>query len=464
MSEVPAKTVDARAEQLAFDRLSLALRNLKPHPFLMPIFALAICAIDVGSVPLATLLLWYAAFVLSLIPFWFVLKNFFKTERDASETRKWTLLAVASYALLTLVWSVQPAFLWAKGDDLNHLLMVLFLAGYLSAQSPFTAPSKALSATLFLIDGSALVLAPLREGGVAYDGVAFITFFYALYTLYMTRVMHESATNALSLKHDRSDLVVALANAKNESDRARQSAEAASRAKSHFLANMSHELRTPLNAILGFSEMIAHGSPALASKSPQYAEIIHKSGQHLLALINDILDLAKIEAGGLKLRESNVDGGRLMEDEATALMPRAEEGKVALKISFSPSVPPVFADERALKQIALNLLSNALKFTPPGGEITLFVEVSAGAALVFGVSDTGMGIAPEDQLRVFQNFGQGRHDVAEKGTGLGLPIVKGLAEAHGGNVILESAPGKGTKVTVFLPKERARPPTTSRAA
>lgn len=457
-----------REEVLALDRLALALSNLKPAPLLMPIFALAICAIDARSIPLRMLVLWFGLYVASLVPLSIVLWRFFARERDVKETRKWLWLAIASVGLLTLVWSSQSIFLWAPGNnDLNHLMTVLFLAGYLSGQSPFTAPSKSLTAMLFLFDGTALVLAPLRAGGFDYAALSFIAFFYALYTLYMAYEMHKAANNALGLKYDRSELIVALGNAKAESDRARYSAEASSRAKSQFLANMSHELRTPLNAILGFSEMITQAPAAREpAKSVQYAEIIHKSGLHLLALINDILDLAKIEAGALKLRESEVDLARLVEDEASAMMPRAESAHIALKLAISNTVPLVYADERSLKQILLNLLSNAIKFTPPGGEVSLFVEVATGAALSFGVSDTGVGIAPEDQVRVFENFGQGRHDVviAEKGTGLGLPIVKGLAEAHGGRVTLESAPGKGTRVTVYIPNERARPRHAVRAA
>ena len=276
-----------------------------------------------------------------------------------------------------------------------------------------------------------------------------------------------SAKNALSLKHDKSSLIVALGNAKTESDRARYRAEAASRSKSQFLANMSHELRTPLNAIIGFSEIIASGTFATEpSKHIEYAELIHKSGHHLLGLINDILDLAKIEAGAFSLRETDVDIGRLIADETSIMMPKAAAGRIALELNVSDAVPFVFADERALKQILLNLLSNAIKFTPEGGRVTVFADVAAGAALAFGVEDTGVGIAPEDQARVFEQFGQARHDVvtAEKGTGLGLTIVKGLVEAHGGRITLESAVGQGTRVSVYVPNDRARPKLGSRAA
>ena len=468
MDASPAAAIEEpRNERLALDQLTLALRNIKPHPYLMPLFALAICAIDAKWIPLSLLVAWFSVFTVSHVPLAIVLHGFFSRERSVAETKQWSMLAACAYALASTVWTTQAIFLWAPGSDLNHLMMVLFMAGYLSGQSPFVAPSKALLACLFLTDGIAFVLTPLREGGFIYGAISFITFFYSAYTLYMAREMYLSAKNALLLKHDKSALIVALGNAKTESDRARYRAEAASRSKSQFLANMSHELRTPLNAIIGFSEIIASGTFARdPAKHVEYAELIHKSGHHLLGLINDILDLAKIEAGAFTLREADVDVGRLIADETSLMMPRAAAGRIALEVTVSDAIPFVLADERALKQIVLNLLSNAIKFTPEEGRVTVFAQVAAGAALAFGVEDTGVGIAPEDQSRVFEQFGQARHDVvtADKGTGLGLAIVKGLVEAHGGRVTLESTVGQGTRVTVYLPNDRARPRLGSRAA
>jgi len=467
VEESPQERHRRRDEQIASDALALALKGLKPHPYLMPVFALAICAIYARTMPFHLLALWFGTFVLSLVPLALVLNRFFAREQETADTGRWITLATASYALTTLAWSTQSVLLWAPGDDFNHLLMVLFLAGYLSGQCPFTAPSKALTAALFAIDGTAFVLVPLRAGTFIYGAISFIAFFYTLYTLYLARQMHASANNALGLKFDRSELIVALSTAKQESDRARYSAESANRTKSQFLARMSHELRTPLNAILGFSEIVATAPAAREpKKNGEYAELVHKAGQHLLALINDILDLAKIEAGALQLREREIDIGRLIEEEFALMRPRADAAGIALRTEINEAAPLVLADERGIRQVVLNLASNALKFTPSGGTVTAFVDLSAGAALCFGVKDTGCGIAAEDQARVFDNFSQGAHDIAvpEKGTGLGLPIVKGLAEAHGGRVVLESEPGKGTCVTVYLPHERARPRTTARAA
>src|ERR1700733_8851029 len=239
----------------------------------------------------------------------------------------------------------------------------------------------------------------------------------------------------LLLRDDKNELIEALGKSKAASDNALERAAAASRAKLQFLPNMSHELPPPLNAILGFSEMI-HSGPMRANvvKHIEYAQIIHQSGHHLLTLINDILDLAKIEAGGLQLRETLVDLPGLIEECVTLLSAKAQDGHLELSVDLQAGMAPLRADERALKQVLLNLLSNALKFTPPYGCVIAFARIEANGDVAFGVTDTGLGIAEEDRTRVFQNFGQGRHDVVlvDKGTGLGLPIVKGLIEGHGG--------------------------------
>jgi two-component system cell cycle sensor histidine kinase PleC len=259
---------------------------------------------------------------------------------------------------------------------------------------------------------------------------------------------------------ERNALLAEVVCAKLESDRGREKAEAASLAKSQFLANMSHELRTPLNAILGFSEMIA---TRLFEKDPdrnvEYAGLIHSSGQHLLTLINDILDLAKIEAGRWKLEDVELNLHSIAEDTLQLVQWRAKDNGAILENAIDLNLPYVYGDERAIKQVMLNLLSNAVKFTPEHGKVTAFAAMNAEGGITFGVGDTGVGISPEDQTRVFDSFGQGKHDVAiaDKGTGLGLAIVKGLAEAHGGKVSLESQVGKGTRVMVHLPAVRVRP-------
>jgi two-component system cell cycle sensor histidine kinase PleC len=221
-------------------------------------------------------------------------------------------------------------------------------------------------------------------------------------------------------------------------------------------------LRTPLNAILGFSE-IMKGEVFGPLGSPQYADYAHHindSGQHLLGLINDVLDLAKIEAGRFVVRATEIDVADCVDSALKMFALRANEGNVTLTADIEARLPLLLADERATHQILLNLLSNAVKFTPAGGTVTAFARRSVGGGMELGVRDTGCGIDPADLDTVFEAFGQGQHDVAtrEKGTGLGLPIVRGLVEAHGGRVKLESELGKSTTFTCFFPRERLTAP------
>jgi signal transduction histidine kinase len=248
-----------------------------------------------------------------------------------------------------------------------------------------------------------------------------------------------------------------LKKARDEYHSARDAAISANLTKTQFLANMSHELRTPLNAILGFSELLT--LDAYADKRAEYAALIHESGTHLLGLVNDLLDLSRIEAGRMELQYETLNLRALTDECATIVGPRAHERAVTLLRTIDPTLPLVIADRRAMKQILLNLLTNAIKFNHPGGTVELFARVEESGELLFGVEDDGAGIADEDQARVFERFGQGRHDIQtpEKGTGLGLPIVKGLVEAHGGRVFLESRYGSGTRVSVWFPATRLEP-------
>jgi len=248
---------------------------------------------------------------------------------------------------------------------------------------------------------------------------------------------------------------VEVARRKAEEDRI--AAIAASRAKSEFLANMSHELRTPLNAILGFSEMLA--SSAFAAKREEYARVIYASGKHLLGLVNDLLDLSRIEANKVELHEETIDVEDLLKACVEVIRPRAIEVALRLECRVVAGLPEVVGDRRALMQIVLNLLANAVKFTPPGKVVEAFARREQDDGwLLFGVRDEGCGIAEEEQARMFERFGQGRHDITNtaKGAGLGLPIVKGLAEAHGGRVTMESCLGEGTSVTIWLPPTRLK--------
>ncbi len=237
-----------------------------------------------------------------------------------------------------------------------------------------------------------------------------------------------------------------------------QRAEHATRAKSSFLAGISHELRTPLTAIIGFSQILKlqHRPGRERSREQEYAEIIHDSSQHLLNLVNDILDLSKIESGGYELEESWIDVAREARVVRSLLTHEAERRGVEVSIDVPDGLPALYADPRSIRQIVINLLSNALKFTQRGGWARLAVSVDADGGLLVEVRDNGAGIAPEEQGEIWEAFKRARNPGLAKaeGSGLGLHLVKVLAELHSAEVGLESGLGEGTRVWVAFGPER----------
>ena len=300
-----------------------------------------------------------------------------------------------------------------------------------------------------LVDGRWLQVSERRtaEGGVVVTA-ADIT---ALKVQEQARRLNEEALRNAVANLERSQAELSELARKYAAEKVR--AEAANQAKSEFLANMSHELRTPLNAINGFSEIMVTemfgrlGDP----RYKDYAQDILNSGQHLLALINDIMDMSKIEAGKMKLNFETVSLDEVVQEAARLIRTRAEGAGLTLSLD-APAAPSIEADQRALKQVLLNLLSNAVKFTPHGGDVAVVVDHGSDAVRI-SVRDTGIGIAPEDIQRLGRPFEQIESQQAktQQGTGLGLALSKALVELHGGDLGIESTPGKGTTVSFSLP-------------
>jgi signal transduction histidine kinase len=238
---------------------------------------------------------------------------------------------------------------------------------------------------------------------------------------------------------------------------ARDEAERANRAKSEFLANMSHELRTPLNAIIGFSEMLESGyGGTLSERQASYTKDIHDSGQHLLQIINNVLDMSKVEAGQYQLYETAVDLRDVARASIAIISGRAREQGLSLELAINGSLPCVMADERTLRQVLLNLISNAVKFTHTGGTVTVTGGVQPDGDIALHVRDTGIGIAQESLELVMEPFRQANGSFSREyeGTGLGLTISKNFIELHGGKLTIESEVGVGTTVSVVLPAFR----------
>ena len=243
---------------------------------------------------------------------------------------------------------------------------------------------------------------------------------------------------------------------------ARREAVEANMAKVMFLANMSHELRTPLNAIIGFSEIMSSQmfGPMGNERYLEYAKDVHKSGDHLLGLVNDILDTAQIESGNMKLRDEESDLHDIIDYCLNQVSLQAKTAQVNLHEKVNFGMPAVMADSRKIKQILLNLLSNAIKFTPAGGNVSLCVRYAGNGDLEISVADTGIGIEKENIPRVLQKFGQVENSMQRNyaGVGLGLPLAKALVELHGGKLWIDSVLGKGTTVAFTLPRSRLMTP------
>jgi signal transduction histidine kinase len=454
--ERPALPAAASAEpDLRLKHLEVAARYLKTNLLPLPLLAIGFAILLHIWQPIVPLAAWATATILTWSLTIWGFSAFLKDEQRAGREWAWTLTLSGTLFVSTFIFISVSYFFWVDGDRLNNVLLYTLLAAGLASAASQSAPSWPICASnlapyciLFLYASQVHEAAPMRYG-VGFLQVCFI----GLVTLY-ARAGWKTTHETLVLRNEKKKLIEQLESALSHSTVERERAESASRAKSAFLANMSHELRTPLNAILGFSDMLE--TDAFASKRVEYARLIHRSGRHLLVLINDILDLAKIESGRMTLKESEFDLRVVARECAELIAPRCREGDIALGIDVPREFPMLLADERGIRQILINLCGNAAKFTSPGGTVTVFARRNLRGEVEIGVRDTGVGIADEDLARVFESFGQGRHDAvtAEKGTGLGLTIVRGLAEAHGGRASIESSVGHGTCVTVTLPAAR----------
>jgi two-component system cell cycle sensor histidine kinase PleC len=317
-------------------------------------------------------------------------------------------------------------------------------------------PAAFVAGMLPIIAGVIILYAPRLQGAAL--PAAELSIGAICYFLVVARRLHTAAARNISLQAEKDSLIAELEQAKLNSDEARRRAESANLAKSRFLATMSHELRTPLNAVLGFSEVMKselfgpHAVPAYK----EYSSDIHASGQHLLMLINEILDLSRVEAGRYELKEEPVSLTGVVEECRRLLSMRIERRHLDITEAFESDLPRIWADERAVRQVTLNLLTNAIKFTPQGGSIVIKVGWTKTGGQYVSIRDTGPGIPPEEIPIVLSSFGRGSfaQKNAEEGTGLGLPIVQGLVELHGGEFRLNSTPRFGTEVIVIFPPER----------
>jgi two-component system cell cycle sensor histidine kinase PleC len=402
-------------------------------------------------------LAWTAAMVALHATIILNCNKFLKVTASPAVTRKWRM----RFVLLDLLYGLGWTFLVIHPAGLNMVsntvvLFVLLLVVAVSSMVASSLPIAAIAATIPVTWAIALSFA--MRGTLDDYVLAVLAVVAEGYFVLLAQRLHANSLATFMARAEKDALIGELEQAKSISDEARHRAEAANVAKSRFLAQMSHELRTPLNAILGFSEVMKSEifGPHTVPVYKDYSADIHNSGVHLLNLINEILDLSRIEAGRYELNEEAVSLVHVVADCHHLLKIRASNRGITIHEVFERDLPRLWADERAIRQIVLNLLSNAIKFTPQGGDIWLKAGWTASGGQYFSVKDNGSGI-PEDEIPiVLASFGQGSNSIksAEQGAGLGLPIAKSLIDMHGGSLKLTSKLRIGTEVIITFPPER----------
>ncbi len=403
---------------------------------------------SLGAVPLAQALFFPLA--ISMASFaTYSLYDRYRAEAPGALVRLqvWRHRFMLAQIAVSAAWGLLPWLLWEPGNAVNHMFLGAAVVSVVAA----LLVSRGSNMDMYLaslVPLASMMMVRFLFGDLAMDMVIGLLTPLVAVQMWMTgRPLIRRMEEDSRLRFKVEDLARELEETRDDALRKRFEAETANASKTAFLANMSHELRTPLNAILGFSEIISQEcfGPVGNARYKDYVGDIHSSGAHLLSLINDLLDIAKIEAGRMEIAPHPLDARRTFDIALKLIASKAREKGQSLTIAVDPSAPALHGDERAIKQILINLVSNAVKFTPEGGRIDVVASMARDGGFQILVKDNGPGI-PRDKLdKIFTPFSQvdNRYDRQAGGTGLGLALVRGLAELHGGRAWIESEFGKG---------------------
>ncbi|WP_088348675.1 MULTISPECIES: HAMP domain-containing sensor histidine kinase [Rhodomicrobium] len=447
-----------------YELLAIFVRSELTASLAIPLLAVVVAVGLLPWAPVDKLLFWLATVFISKGILILLCRKFQALSRKQADCELWRRYLAAAEFLYGTTWAAVAFIDFAPADQRSAFFFVFAaIMVVVAMRTMFASTVMRILYAGTIPMTTALVLRFALAEQPFYWAMAAVAIGIHVYLIFLASGLHSTVLAMLEYRAEKDALVGELEQAKAVSDEARRRAEAANLAKSKFLANMSHELRTPLNAILGFSEMMRDEilGPMQNPTYKSYAQDIHHSGEHLLNLINQILDLSRIEAGRYELAEEPVMLADVMDDCQRLLSLRAESKGLKVIENFKETMPRLWSEKRAVRQICLNLLSNAIKFTPPGGTITLTVGMSRKGEQFLSVKDSGPGIPESEIPRVMSPFGQGSLASAsnEGGSGLGLPIVKGLVELHGGRLDLKSRLRHGTELKITFPLSRVMQPT-----
>ncbi|MGL1922028.1 MAG: HAMP domain-containing histidine kinase [Hyphomicrobiales bacterium] len=451
-----------------YELLVLYAQNQRSIPTALPFICTIFAVISLIWVPVELVAFWLASVFVTHGVLLVMCRNFLKTRPSKTRPSGWEDkfsiaeffcgLTIAGAALFMLVGNVPEQYSgnFVQAVVFGFVILIMSLRMILANNSLTMMYSSSLPISLSSV---AIYSYQWQISNLVFIGLIIMAQYY--YSAY-TRRQFKTSLAMLSFRAEKEALFGELEQSKIISDEARKRAEEANIAKSRFLATMSHELRTPLNAIIGFSEVMkdemfgTHGNPVYK----EYSGDIHKSGGHLLELINDILDLSRIEAGRYTLQEEVVNVSDSIEKSIRLVELRANEKGIQITRKIQEDIPNLWVDAKAFHQILLNLLSNASKFTPNNGNIIVYAWLDKLNGLSVAVRDDGPGIPKDEIPHILSQFGQGSlaHETAAEGAGLGLPIIRGLVEMHEGKFSLQSELGQGTVVTVHMPKDRVVKP------
>ncbi len=461
MRETRERLTSSGAGNVVFDIELLRLYAEGRKAALLPqaLLSLAIAAMTTFWLPPLLISLWLITLLCALSVTGLLAISFLRQEKSIAKARTWQTRFIIAETANGLAWATFAGLMIGVSDPVatTYVMVVFMLAAAIITVVAAFVPMAVYASMSAIAFAMLLYLWPATAHGPIAP-MTILAIATLLYFIVLARRIYESQLDSLAFQAEKDSLIAELEQAKAVSDEARRRAEEASLAKSRFLATMSHELRTPLNAILGFSEVMKNElfGPHSVEAYRDYSKDIHASGEHLLMLINEILDLSRVEAGRYELKEEAVLLPGVIEDCRHLLTLRAKKRGVTLNETVEPNMPRIWADERAVRQIALNLLTNAIKFTPQGGQVAVKAGWTVNGGQYFSVKDNGPGIPEEEIPVIMSSFGRGSmaHKNADEGTGLGLPIVKGLVEMHGGTFTLRSKLREGTEVIVMFPPER----------